>query len=92
MISGTTEQGFEFNVDEMILNDWRFLNAVVDVDSGDASRMIRGISDVSRLILGDEGIKELQNFISEKNDGYIPIAQMEKTMLEIISSLRNGKK
>ena len=37
MVKGITESGFEFELDEEILDDYELLESLCDIDNGDAS-------------------------------------------------------
>ena len=48
MVKGITESGFEFELDEEILDDYELLESLCDIDNGDASK----ITTVARQLLG----------------------------------------
>ena len=87
VIEGKTTSGFEFAVDERILDDWSLVEAIGLADSEDESEQIRGIKNLVKLVLGDQ-VDALKKHIAEKHDGYVPASEMTATIVEIIKTSR----
>lgn len=85
MIEGKTKSGFKYKIDERILDDWRLIEAVGDAESNDGSRVVRGMTNLLEILLGDQA-DALKKHIADKNDGYIPKDIMLNTMIEIVKS------
>lgn len=90
MIEGKTKSGFEYAIDERVLDDWQLVEAIADTESGDASKAIRGMTNLVEFVIGDQA-DALKKHIADKNDGYIPKDAMLNTMIEIVNSSRELK-
>lgn len=90
MIEGKTKSGFKFSIDERILGDWRLLSAIALTESKDQSEQIRGTHELVSLILGDKE-KDLIDFISGKNDGFVPTDKIAETITDILTEVRELK-
>jgi len=62
MISGKTEKGFEFEVNENIGKDFRIVCATARLNSDDTLEKIAGTYDFVTAILGKAGLNKLINF------------------------------
>lgn len=80
MIKGVTESGFEFEIDETLINNYDFLELMVDADEGSVPAMIKAI----RLILPQEEINRIKDFVRNEN-GIAAIPDVYKVVAEIIS-------
>ena len=89
-MKGKTKSGFQFNIDERILDDWRVVDAIGLSESSDASEQIQGARTLVDLILGTEKQK-LLDFLAEKNNGFVPTTEMVKVIAEIITESRELK-
>ena len=85
MITGTTSQGFKFEVDEELLNDWRFVKAIRKSESSDPGERLLGVTDIVFLLLGEEQSDKLAEFIAEKNGGKAPVDSMYSATVEILN-------
>ncbi len=54
MIEGKTKSGFKYKIDERVLDDWRLVEAISDSESDDGSVVIRGMTNLVTLLLGDQ--------------------------------------
>lgn len=93
MIQGKTKSGFKFSIDERILDDWRVIEAIALSESKDASEQVQGARKLVDLILGEEK-QNLFDFLSKKNDGFIPATAMVQSIAEIIEvskELKNSR-
>lgn len=72
-----TTSGFVCNVNEKKAKDWRFAKALADCDSGDESRILRGMTFALPFLLGKEEQK-LMDHVSDE-DG---VADSDKMMTE----------
>lgn len=85
MITSTTSQGFKFEVNEEMLNDWRFVKAIRKSESNDPGERLLGVTDIVFFLLGEEQADKLAEFIAEKNEGKAPIDVMYATVVEILN-------
>ena len=90
MIEGKTKSGFKFSLDERILDDWRFVDAIGLSESDDASEQIRGMRDLVKMVIGDR-YDAFKKHIAEKNDGFIPRSVVTETVIEIVNLSRELK-
>lgn len=81
-----TESGFECEVNEKIKNDWRFVNAMAKAsdDNGDIEKL-DGYMQMAKLLLGKEE-ERLCKHVQEE-DGTVPLAEMNKEILDIIKKM-----
>lgn len=90
MLEGKTKSGFKFKIDESILDDWSVFTAIADMDSGDASKVLRGTVAYVNLVLGDKA-KDLEEHIRKKNGGRCPSSLITAEVTEIMNSAKELK-
>ena len=80
--------GFEVNIEEKHLNDWKLLKLIRGIDKGDASLTV----DVMEILLGGPAeLEKLENHLEE--DGFISIDTTGEALREIVeaaSELKNS--
>ena len=84
MIKGKLKNGFSFKADERALSDWRFVRAIADTKSPDDVTRVRAVTQIVRMVLGEDGEEALIKHIEKDNDGYCPATDMEQSAIEII--------
>ena len=82
MIEGKTKTGFEYQVNEKILTDYRYITAAARLTSKDYAERILAWDKVSALLLGDK-VQDLITHIEELNDGFVPFDKMTIELNEI---------
>lgn len=80
-----TKSGFEFEVNEKLKNDFRFVLALADINSNDADRQLGAAAKLASIALGEDGAKRLYEFVSEE-DGTIPTDRVMGEITEIIKA------
>lgn len=78
--------GFEVNIEEKHLNDWKLLKLIRGIDKGDESLAV----DVMEILLGSD-LEALENHLEA--DGVVPINAMGEALREIVeaaSELKNS--
>lgn len=85
-MKGKTKSGFKYNVNENIRTDWRFVKALADADSEDASKQLSGATRMVNLLLGDEGEAKLEAHVAQ-DDGVVPIERIMDEVREIITAI-----
>ena len=66
MIKGTTQNGFEFEVNENIAKDFRIVIATARLNSSDTLEKVSGTYDYVTAILGKPGLNKLIDYAIEK--------------------------
>lgn len=86
MITGKTETGFEFSLDDDVLDDYELLEALVEVDNGNEGQIIVAIDK----LLGAEQKKLLKDHIRNKN-GKVSAKAMMQEVAYIFKSTKQTK-
>ncbi len=94
MITGVLSNGFKYEVDERILNDFRLVDAIALSESDDNAEKLRGLTDYCKLIIGDVNMKKLQKMLKKENGGFIPQEAIYEAASEIMEAMKenSGKK
>lgn len=92
MLKGMTNSGFEFEVDERLVSDWRIVKAISAVESKDAGKQLKALTDLVDLFLGEAGEERLMAFLAEKNDGIIPQSAVYATIKEMFNAIAENNK
>ena len=87
MISGKTSKGFEFELEDDVLDNWEILEMIQEVDSGNAQVMTR----LAPALLGPEQTKRLKDFVRQPN-GVVRITDMSNALADIFASCNQLKK
>lgn len=83
MLAGKTTSGFEFEINENIKNDYRFIRAYRKAHSNDEHEQLIGLDDLLTVTLGESGAERLMSFLAEK-DGTVPSNKVMEELAEII--------
>ena len=86
MLRGKTESGFEFELDDEVLDDWELLECFRNIDKGDTEYII----DAAEILLGTEQYEKLKTFIKEKH-GRVKASLMTAEVVNIFKSTKEGK-
>lgn len=85
MITGKTTSGFEFKLEEHVLDNMELLDAIVEADENPAV-----IPKIVNMVLGKDGKKHLYDHL-RTNKGNVPIMAVANEIAEIFSSGQKGK-
>ena len=85
-MQGKTKSGFEFEMDETVLDDMRILDMIAGISSGDVTQL----SPLIRKILGDEQRERLYRYLEEK-EGRASIGRVSEEITEIFEACKSGK-
>lgn len=88
-MKGTTSSGFEYEINEAIVKDWRFTKAIALADSEDETAKLRGYTKLVQLLLGRDGEKKLEKHVMTE-DGMIPLESINREVLEMMHALRQN--
>lgn len=87
MKAGELSNGFKYEIDEVIFDDMRFLDALAEADDGDPLAASR----VCDMLLGKKQKKELYSMLQNK-DGRVPIESAIRCVKEIMEALGDDTK
>lgn len=85
-MQGKTSTGFKYDIDDRILTDWRFTMALSKCQKGKGMDQLAGAQEMVSLMLGEDGLSDLMNHISEKNDGFVPAEAVMAEVKDIFES------
>ena len=82
----TLKDGFEVNISEKTLNDWRYLTVLRKIDKGEAGLIV----DAAEMLLGgEEEVEKLAKHLEQ--DGVTPADIMIDALNEIMESINELK-
>lgn len=85
MIKGKTTSGFNYHIDENILQDYELLEAIAETEKNPIF-----ITKVVRMLLGDDTDK-LKEHVRDEN-GHVSIEKMNVEITEIFEAQKKLKK
>lgn len=86
MVKGTTGTGFDFEIDETLLDDWAILEQLSEMEDGNLLYAPKFVKSV----LGKEQGKALIEHCKEEN-GRIPTKKVMDEVLDILGKIKEGK-
>lgn len=86
MITGKTTTGFEFELEDDVLDDYELLEVLHKVDNGEESYVV----DMVDMLLGEEQKKRLKEHI-KKTHKKVSATQMMAEIAEIFNATQKGK-
>lgn len=86
MIRGKTSTGFEFEIDEMKLDDMEFLDALSEVDENPLK-----FSKIIKMMLGEEQRSRLYDHLRTE-DGRVPVDAANAAIIEIMEYSKDDTK
>lgn len=84
----TTSSGFKCDVNERVLEDWRFVRAIAKSTSEDANEKLRGAIDIVSLILGDNEEAFYKHLSSKDPDGIVSESAVTDDLVSIIDKIK----
>ena len=86
-IGGTTESGFQYSIDQEVMDDYELLEDLCEVDNGNAGK----ITAAARRLLGNEQLKALKEHLRNEN-GRVPASKMIEEISQIFKdqSVKNS--
>lgn len=84
MMKGKTNTGFEFDVDEAALDDYRLLKALNEVSDGKSGR----VTYIIEKLLGSDQEEKLMTHVEKLNDGKCSASGMVAELNEIFEALK----
>lgn len=86
MVKGKTSTGYKFEVNEAILNDWRFTKALSAASAKSDTAKVAGYTQMVSLLLGEEGEERLCEHCMQE-DGTVPVGKISAEVQEIIAAI-----
>lgn len=83
----TTTSGFKCDINENVLDDWRFTKAVARAHSDDDSIRMNAAVDLVSLILRDSEL-DYYKFVEKKNNGIVTEDTVTKDLQSIIEQIK----
>ena len=84
-MKASLKDGFEVELNEECLNDWRFLTTLRKIDKGEAGLIV----DVAESLFGETGVDLLAAHLEK--DGKIPTDKMVEAIAELMESVQELK-
>ena len=84
-MQGTTKSGYDYSIDDRILTDWRFTNALAKCQRSEGLKQLEGMHEMVSLLFGDK-LEEFMAHIASQNEGYVPAAAIMADVQEIFES------
>lgn len=81
-VKGKLENGFEYEVDDVVLNDYEMLEAIAEAQSTNPLK----ITTVVDKLLGSEQKERLKDYIREE-DGRVPIEAITQSVVTILQDI-----
>ena len=85
-MTGKTQTGYEYEIDERILSDWRLTKAIVDTQDKDDIKKLRAAEEIAVLLLGEDGESALLRHVADQNDGFMPTDKVMAELMDIVKS------
>lgn len=86
MITGKTESGFEFKIEDEVFDDYELLEILHKVDSGDYGL----ITEMVDKLLGEEQKEKLKEYAKNEN-GRVQTSVILKEVMDIFKVSKKGK-
>lgn len=86
MLTGKTKSGFEFEIDEEILDDYDFLELLCKIDEGEITLVIKMVDH----LLGAEQKEKLKEHVRTET-GRVSAKRLLEEMMEIFNETKEGK-
>ena len=83
-MQGTTKSGFEFDVNEDALDDYRLMKDLVDVQNGQGGKVV----GVIMKLLGEEQEEMLMIHVEEMHEGKCSFSAMVEEVKEIFEAIK----
>lgn len=85
-MQGTTKSGYQYNIDNRILKDWRFVMALSNAQKSKSQfEKLESVLEMTKILFGDTYDAYLE-YIASKNDGYCDSDVIMEEIKEIFES------
>lgn len=80
MIEGKLKSGFEYKIEDYVLDNMELLDAIAEVDQNPMA-----LPKVLKMLMGDEQRKKLYDHLRDPKNGNVPIVAVSDAVAEIFS-------
>ena len=84
-MQGKTKSGYKYDIDDRVLTDWRFVEALTECQNGEGMKQLEGAKTMIRLMFGKDYDKFMEH-LAKKNDGFVPAEAVMAEIQEIFES------
>lgn len=88
MVKIKTESGFECEVNENSMQDWRFIHAMRDMSQKDPLVKMQGVYNMILLIIGEDGERRLMDHVAD-DTGFVDAIKIAAEVNELVGKLRD---
>ena len=78
--------GFEMEISESVVDDWEFLEVLSGIDEGETGLIVKA----AKMLLGNEGVKDLKEHLRNEN-GKVSSTAMITALEELMESVNELK-
>lgn len=86
MVTGTTQSGFNYEVEDEVLDDYELLELLNKADEGEGGAMLKA----AERLLGEKQKEALKNHVRNEK-GKVSAKRMIEEVFEILKSQKKGK-
>ena len=86
MIKGKLKCGYEYEIEDHVLNNMELLDAVAEIEENPMA-----LSSVTKMLFGTEKRKELYDKLRDPANGTVPIMAVSEAVAEIFAGSGAGK-
>ena len=86
MIKGKLKCGYEYEIEDHVLNNMELLDAVAEIDENPMA-----LSSVMKMLFTPEKRKALYDHLRDPNTGTVPILDVSEAVAEIFAGSGAGK-
>lgn len=90
MVDVETKDGFKTQLDERVLTDWRFVNALVKSQKGTDYEKLEATNAMATMLIGEDS-ERLCEHIAATHDGFVPIDVFMETIAELMRAVKELK-
>ena len=84
-MQGKTKSGYKYEIDDRVLKDWRFVEAITEADKGKGVAQLEGARKMIHLMFGEDYDRFMEH-IANQNDGFVPAEAVMAEVKEIFEN------
>jgi hypothetical protein len=84
-MQGETKSGYKYEIDDRVLKDWRFVEAITEADKGKGVAQLEGARKMIHLMFGEDYDRFMEH-IANQNDGFVPAEAVIAEVKEIFEN------